>query len=83
MVNNHGSMVSSRPLRIGLWDPFPMAFLWFINGGDPNRGCRFIPEKHVRKQSATDGFSGDLNIGETRVWRLDSGPNLQPCKWAT
>ena len=20
----------------------------------------------------------DLNIGETRVWRLDSGPNLQP-----
>ena len=21
----------------------------------------------------------DLNIGETRVWRLDSGPNLQPC----
>ena len=22
----------------------------------------------------------DLNIGETRVWRLDSGPNLQPWK---
>ena len=21
----------------------------------------------------------DLDIGETRVWRLDSGPNLQPC----
>ena len=21
----------------------------------------------------------NLNIGETRVWRLDSGPNLQPC----
>ena len=22
----------------------------------------------------------DLNVGETRVWRLDSGPNLQPLK---
>ena len=31
-----------------------------------------------RKQSATDGTKPDLNIGETRVWRLDSGPNLQP-----
>ena len=28
---------------------------------------------HFRKQSARDGFSGDLNIGEARVWRLDSG----------
>ena len=26
VVNNYGSMLSSRPLRIGLWDPFPMAF---------------------------------------------------------
>ena len=30
------------------------------------------------KQSATDGTTMDLNIGETRVWRLDSRPNLQP-----
>ena len=37
------------------------------------------PKNIFRKQSATDGFSGYLNIGETRVWRLDSGPNLQPC----
>ena len=29
-------MVSFRPLRIGLWDPFQMAFFWLINGGDPN-----------------------------------------------
>ena len=21
---------------LGLWDPFQMAFLWLINGGDPN-----------------------------------------------
>ena len=31
---------------------------------------------HFRKQSATDGTKPDLNIGETKVWRLDSGPNL-------
>ena len=37
---------------------------------------------HFPKQSATDGTKLDLNIGETRVWRLDSGPNLQPCVWA-
>ena len=32
-------MVIVSPLRIGLWDPlfpFQMAFLWLINGGDPN-----------------------------------------------
>ena len=32
--------------------------------------------QHFRKQAATDGR--DLNVGETRVWRLDSGSNLQP-----
>ena len=26
------------------------------------RGCRFVPKKHFRKQSATDGFSVDLDI---------------------
>ncbi len=26
-------------------------------------------------------YLGILNIGETRVWRIDSGPNLQPCNW--
>ena len=30
------TMVSCCPLRIGLWDPFQMAFSWLINGGDPN-----------------------------------------------
>ena len=30
------TIVSFRPLRIGLWDPFQMAFLWLLNGGDPN-----------------------------------------------
>ena len=66
-----------------------MGFSWLINGGDPNhlvtgmilqvglqlQGCRFVPST-FQKHSATDGR--DLNIGETRVWRLDSGPNLQP-----
>ena len=30
------TMVSFRPVRIGLWDPFQIAFSWLINGGDPN-----------------------------------------------
>ena len=29
-------MVIVSPLRIGLWDPFQLAFLWLANGGDPN-----------------------------------------------
>ena len=27
------------------------------------QGCRFVPNKHIRNQVATDG---DLNIGETQ-----------------
>ena len=34
-----------------------------------NQGCRCVI--HFRKQSATDGTKLDLNIGETRLWRLD------------
>ena len=30
------TMVIVSSPRIGLWDPFQMAFLWLINGGDPN-----------------------------------------------
>ena len=45
------------------------------------QGCRFVPAIEFRKHSATDGTELDLNIGETRVWRLDSGPNLQPWIW--
>ena len=30
-------MVIISPLRIGLWDPLQMAFLWLINGCDPNQ----------------------------------------------
>ena len=33
MANNHGEYIS--PLRIGLWDPFQMAFFCFINEDDP------------------------------------------------
>ena len=34
MVSNHGDRCC--PQDLGLWDPFQMAFLWLINGGDPN-----------------------------------------------
>ena len=34
VVNNHGPWLIT-PLRIGLWDPFQMAFSsWLINGGE-------------------------------------------------
>ena len=33
---------------------------------------------HFWKQSGTDGTKPHLNIGESEVWWLDSGPNLQP-----
>lgn len=29
---------------------------------------------HLRKQATPDGAKMDLNVGETRVWWLDSGP---------
>ena len=35
---------------------------------------QICPPKHVWKQSAMEG-------GGTRVWRFDSGPNLQPWDW--
>ena len=37
----------------------------------------FVTVIHFRTHSATDGIKLDLNIGQTRVWRLDSGSNLQ------
>ncbi len=40
-----------------------------------------LSPRHFRKQSATDGTKLDINIGDTRVWRLGFfGPNLQPWK---
>ena len=56
---------------------------------DLKRGLYFevadLSPKNIfgNKQAATDGTDWDLNIGETRVWRLDSGPNLQPCSCET
>ena len=41
-------------------------------------GCRFVPYTILGDKETTNGTKKDLNIGETRVWRLDSGPNLQP-----
>ena len=32
-----------------------------------NQGCRFVPKETIRH---TDGTKNDLNIDETRVWRL-------------
>ena len=45
------------------------------------QGCRFEPKKHVRHRSpprngTENGYT--VNISDSRVWGLDSGPNLQP-----
>ena len=37
-----------------------------MNGRKISKVFSFVPEKHVRKRSATDGTKLDLNIGETR-----------------
>ena len=43
------------------------------------QGCSLFPRKRFSETSkATDDTKPDLNIGETRVWRFDSGLNLQP-----
>ena len=43
------------------------------------QGCRFAPEKHLGKHSRQRWYLvPDLNIGDCRVWRLDSGSNLEP-----
>ena len=42
--------------------------------GGMDQGCRFVPYTFSETSNATDGTKPDLNIGETRVWRLDSGP---------
>ena len=43
------------------------------------RGCRFVPKKICSNTIRHRWYlPPDLNIGvSTRVWRLDSGPNLQ------
>ena len=61
----------------GSWNPI-IDRAWDTSQFD--KGCRFVPSTFSEnKQSASDGTDRDLNIGETetRVWRLDSGTNLQ------
>ena len=53
-------------------DPIWLIFFKWVETTNQRHIFRNNPPQMVR----TDW---DLNIGETRVWRLDSGPNLQPC----
>ncbi len=48
-------------------NPVHLHNLWFFSRKPvASQGCRFVPENHVRKQSATDGVSTpDLNIGDS------------------
>ena len=40
------------------------------------RPHKYLQPENQEDQQATDGAKLDLNIGETRVWGLDSGPNI-------
>ena len=37
---------------------------------------KYLQPENQEDQQATDGAKLDQNIGETRVWRLGSGPNI-------
>ena len=46
------------------------------------QGCRFVPEKRFRKQSATDGtVCRDLNIGEFPGFGESREKSEKPCCW--
>ena len=50
------TMVIVSPLRIGLWDPFQMAFLWLINGGlYPN----YLLTGMILQATIADGYSNN------------------------
>ena len=59
------TMVIVYPLRIGLWDPFQMAFLWLTNGGDPNHlhplgwSSKYIPHPGCQSSSHKCRFHWD------------------------
>ena len=46
--------------------------------GDGHARLQICPLYIFGNKAAVPMVFKDLNIGETRVWRLDSGPNLQP-----
>ena len=48
--------------------------IFFKLGWFNHQGCRFCPRKTCLETSkATDGFLCIIHVGETRLWRLDSG----------
>ena len=50
-----------------------------LQGCTPFIKVAYLSPLYIFGNKATDGTKLDLNIGDSRVWRLDSGPNLQPC----
>ena len=56
------TMLMIRSIFLALWDPFPMAFLWLINRGDPNyllSGVALQVFHHFRTYNVT--FSEEKN----------------------
>ncbi len=64
-------LVVAQSYTHGGWKAFPWMILNILKMDE--QGCRFVP--YTFSETIRHRW---LNIGETRVWRLDSGPNLQP-----
>ena len=64
-----------------IWTKPPWNYVPAVNlqGCTPFIKVAYLSPLYIFGNKATDGTKLDLNIGDTRVWRLDSGPNLQPC----
>ena len=65
MVHKHGDCF--RPLKVGLWDPFQMAVLCFINGGDPNYLLTGWDDPPSRRGSFEDLKGLDLHLKLTEI----------------
>ena len=60
---------------VSFWGPAYFQVLCEISGSV--QGCRFVPLYIFGKRSRHRRYLKDLNIGDSRVWWLDSGPKLQ------
>ena len=65
-------MVILTPLRIGLWDPFQMAFLWLINGGDPWDDPPSRRIQFEKGKASQQGSSSSWWLFPHPIWKICS-----------
>ena len=62
------TMVSCCPLRIGLWDPFQMAFLWLMNGGLLLSTCLSLKTTYVYAYTCNQDFP-KIGVPQNGWWK--------------